>query len=155
MVYHNLSKLLLNEITVLELFSSKGKLFHVSTDLTLQKFVLMSRHLVVAGFAMFQGSLDIRVTAPELLNGVNQVSGFTSSFSCRVFQTWIMSPLVLLSLRLVRPTSFKRSGYVLPLSPEHILTALSWTDSSRSWSAFVHGDHAWIQYSRWGLQYCW
>ena len=66
---------------------------------------------------------------------VNQDSGRTSFFWWSVFQTWIMSPHVLLSLRVERPTSLRHSKYVLLLRPDTILTALSCTASSTWMSA--------------------
>ena len=122
-----LSYRLLNANRVFASFTWFGKLFHIFTVLTEKKFCRISR------LEFFRSRLNGEsvnlVLAPSLLLRVNQVASSTLSCLCRIFQTWIMSPLFLLSNKVIIFSSFNCSWYEVEVKPDVILTTLFWMSS--------------------------
>ena len=79
---------------------------------------------------------------------------FTHSYIYSLIHLFTWIDKILLSLlfsRMNSPSSLSLSSYERYCSPFIILTALSWTCSSKSISVLYRGAHKWTQHSRCGL----
>ena len=147
-----LSYIFLKLIKEVAFLMTIGKLFHVLITLKLKKFLLISRlHCFELRFIFHVENLVSRWAVSTDL--VNHVPSFTLSCLWRIFQVWIKSPLILLTSKVVKLTSFNWSRYEVLWRPEVIFKTRFWTLSSSSISDLSQDDQAWTQYSRNGRTY--
>ena len=101
-------------------FTESGKSFHSSTTLTYQKIFPTS----VLAFSPHP-EVNLVVMAPSQVQvSENQIERSTLSFPAMTLNTWIGSPLLRLSSRLVISISANLSPQVYPLKLVTIVTAL-------------------------------
>ena len=149
----NLSYLFLKLFIDVASTTSSGRLFHRSTTRLLKNFLYFSvLVLFLKIFRWWPLSTPSSLPTTSLLIW-KKYPGSTLSKPWMILNVSIMSPLFLLSSRVVRPSLSNLSSYGRCLNAGTSFVALLCTCSNTFISLTRVGAQACTQYSRWGLTY--